>query len=232
VLQCVWTFLSEPTNQVTIKWILSGAIIAGAGGISWEIVKLLWDVFKFWFDHRHKPNPQDGQDKQTPKSYAFFKKPTGWAWLATLLIIVTSSAYWIYDESRYYCTNCYASASIIITSPRDGETVSTSSSIRGKATPSQACRFVYVMARDLRLPKDNCKKDNNDECEGNLLATDLTQTLENGEWWGLLDMSHVGSNGSQVYAILTNQPMYKVRVPLTPPPVDGKPSKPMQLWRQ
>lgn len=164
-----------------------------------------WAAFQFWF-------------KRGSPSKAF--RLTVVMSIAVILI----AGYWLWSEARFYCPDCYRSTTITIKTPLNNATISPSDSvfpiINGEATPSEVCRYVYVF---VHAAKPN----------GTLIATDLTQTLANGDWSGRLDLGHVDRGGqADVHVILIDRTPYPVGTPLVLPPVAGRPSQAIQLWRQ
>ena len=225
----IWTLLSGPENQNALKWI-SGAAFA--------VVLASWAVFKLWFEQRRdarreKPQPRTrslsksaatGGEKQQPQTRSGFKSLATGRFIAAILLVAfafVSSWPLLWMGSEF--TNCYKLTTISIKTPLDGAQISASNEVfamvNGEATPNQSCRFVYVFVKDMR--------------SGTLRASDLTQTLDNGEWSGRLDLSNV-AHGEQagIHAVLIDRPIYPVGTTLPLPPVGGRPSQHVQLWRQ
>ena len=123
MLHCFWVFVSDPSNQATLKWLCSGVAAAISG---------LWVVFLFWFQHRNKDTPQS---------------PSKRVWLTafTTVGIVLVAGGWLYSEAEYYCPDCHKFTKIEIKAPLNGARISTPAVVYGKAAASQACRFVYVL---------------------------------------------------------------------------------------
>jgi hypothetical protein len=205
VLQCVWSFLSDPTNQATLKWVFGG--VAAALGS-------LWGAFQFLYATRN------GRKVKT------HSRALWWVTVTSIVIIFVplgTIGYWIWTEAASYCPDCYGRTRITIKSPLDHSLVSTSDSVyafaNGTATASRVCRYVYIFVKDLQSET--------------LKATDLTQTSDDGEWFARLDFRHVQEGGwAGVIAVLLDRPLYPVNTTLSSPPVHGRPSQTLQLRRQ
>jgi hypothetical protein len=215
LLRCIWTFLSNPTNQATLAWIFGG-LVAAIGGI-WAA---LWRVFPIWVKYRNRASPQPGsKGVETAAKLA-----------VRLSLVATLSAagwtvYWIWSELESYCPDCNRFSTVTIKAPKDGDWVSQSINavpiINGVSKPSQICRYLYVFAQNIK--------------SGDLMASDLTQTTSSGVWSGRLDLDRVGvwdEDQVKVLVILIDEPKYPVGVRLLVPPVEGRISDPIWLRRQ
>lgn len=203
--------LSAPENQNALKWIFSGA---GA------VVLASWSVFRFLSEQRRYTRP----DSPQPQARSWFQFLAIGGVIAVFLIVAFATvSFWPLQGMGADSTNCYELTKISIKTPLDGAQISASNEVfamvNGEATPNQSCRFVYVFVKDMR--------------SGALRASDLTQTLDNGEWSGRLDLSNV-AHGEQagIHAVLIDRPIYPVGTTLPLPPVGGRPSQHVQLWRQ
>jgi hypothetical protein len=207
----ILALFSDPENQNALKWIFSGV---GA------VVLASWAVFRFFYEQRRYTRPEGPQ----PKTRSGFQLLAIGGVIAVLLIVVFATvSFWPLQGMGADSTNCYKLTKISIKTPLDGAQISASNEVfaivNGEATPNQSCRFVYVFVKDMR--------------SGTLRASDLTQTLDNGEWSGRLDLSNVAHGElAGVHAVLIDRPIYPVGTTLPLPPVGGRPSQHVQLWRQ
>lgn len=97
-----------------------------------------------------------------------------------------------------------------ITEPSNGEEVGGRLYVNGVATPSDTCRYVFVVVRD--------------KSGAVWKIADLVQTNAAGQWFGVVqldDVSHVGSD-LEIMAKVTSRPNdYTVGQFLSAPPLKG-----------